>query len=193
MRREDPNEAIGDISASQRLRATEERMHEIERRLAAQLAARAGPANAVPNVNQQHQESFSRMDRIALAITTRVGTFGFFLIIFTWTLFWLGWNTLAPRSIRFDPAPAFVLWLFISNMIQIFLMPLIMVGQNLLGRHAELRAESDFQINQKAEREVETILLSLERQAAIIERQGELILYILRCVDQPASHPADQA
>lgn len=192
MRKEDPYEAIGDASVSQRLRATEERMHEIEGRLAAQLAARADPTNAVPNVNQQHQESFSRMDRIALAITTRVGTFGFFLVIFTWTLFWLGWNTLAPRSIRFDPAPAFVLWLFISNMIQIFLMPLIMVGQNLLGRHAELRAEGDFQINQKAEREVETILLSLERQAAIIERQGELILYILRCVDQSASRPTDQ-
>jgi len=72
-------------------------------------------------------------------------------------------------------------------MIQIFLMPLIMVGQNLLGRHAEFRAENDFEINQKAEHEVETILLSLEKQAAIIERQDEKILQILRFVD-PASH-----
>jgi hypothetical protein len=34
----------------------------------------------------------------------------------------------------FDPFPAFVAYLLISNVIQIFLMPLIMVGQNLQGR-----------------------------------------------------------
>jgi uncharacterized membrane protein len=70
----------------------------------------------------------------------------------------------APSAARFDPYPAFVLWLFISNMIQIFLMPLIMIGQNLQARHAEARAEADFEINTKAEREIETILLHLENQ-----------------------------
>ena len=42
----------------------------------------------------------------------------------------------APTDLRFDPYPAFVLWLFISNMIQIFLMPLLMVGQNLQAKRA---------------------------------------------------------
>jgi uncharacterized membrane protein len=65
-----------------------------------------------------------------------------------------------------------------------------MVGQNLLGRHAELRAENDFEINQKAEHEIETILLNLERQAALIERQDTQILRILHCVDlsPPPAH-----
>ena len=58
-------------------------------------------------------------------MTERVGTFAFFLLIFSWTILWLGWNVVGPGSLRFDPAPAFVLWLFISNMIQIFLLPLI--------------------------------------------------------------------
>jgi uncharacterized membrane protein len=58
-------------------------------------------------------------------------------------------------------------------MIQLFLMPLIMVGQNLQGRHAEARAEADFDVNTKAEREIETILLHLEAQ-------NDLILKILR-------------
>lgn len=39
-----------------------------------------------------------------------------------------------------------------------------MIGQNLQGRHAEKRAESDFEVNVKAEKEIETILLHLERQ-----------------------------
>jgi uncharacterized membrane protein len=69
-------------------------------------------------------------------------------------MFWLTWNTLAPASARFDPYPAFVFWLFISNMIQIFLMPLIMVGQNLQSKHAEIRAENDFEVNVKAEKEI---------------------------------------
>jgi uncharacterized membrane protein len=77
----------------------------------------------------------------------------------------------------FDPFPAFVLWLFISNMIQIFLMPLIMIGQNLQSQHAEIRAESDFQINTKAEQEVETILMHLENQ-------NQLILQILEKVEK---------
>jgi uncharacterized membrane protein len=125
------------------------------------------------NVNQHHRKKMSKMDKLALWITLHVGGMGFFIIIFGWTLTWLGWNTLAPLKLRFDPFPAFVLWLFISNMIQIFLMPLIMVGQNLQSRHSELRAEQDFAINKKAEIEIETILMHLENQ-------NDLMLQILK-------------
>jgi len=58
-------------------------------------------------------------------------------------------------------------------MIQIFLMPLIMIGQNIQSRHSELLAEQDFAINKKAEVEIETILLHLENQ-------NEMILQILK-------------
>ena len=116
-------------------------------------------------------------------ITNHVGSMGFFFIIFCWTVIWLGWNTLAPASMRFDPYPAFVLWLFISNMIQIFLMPLIMVGQNLQSAHSEIRAEEDFSINKKAETEIETILMHLENQ-------NELILQILQRVQKDENKSA---
>ena len=131
----------------------------------------------IKNVNIRHKESLSKIDKLALWITDHVGSMGFFLIIFLWTVCWLGWNTLAPSNMRFDPYPAFVLWLFISNMIQIFLMPLIMVGQNLQSRHSEIRAEQDFQINKKAETEIQTILMHLENQ-------NELILKILQQLEQ---------
>jgi uncharacterized membrane protein len=122
----------------------------------------------IRRVNIEHKESLSPLERAALSITNRVGTMGFFLLVFGWTFLWLSWNALAPASLRFDPFPAFVLWLFLSNMIQIFLMPLIMVGQNLQSRHAEARAEADFEINTKAEREIEVVLQHLERQNALI-------------------------
>src|SRR6516162_9596138 len=77
----------------------------------------------IRRVNIEHKESLSPLERVALWITNRVGTMGFFLLIFGWTVLWLSWNALAPTALRFDPFPAFVLWLFLSNMIQIFLMP----------------------------------------------------------------------
>ena len=111
------------------------------------------------------------LNRLALWITRRVGSMGFFITVFTWTVCWLMWNMFAPKSLRFDPFPGFVLWLFISNMIQLFLMPLIMIGQNLQGRGAEERAKNDYKVNQKVEQEIEEIQKQL---ATILERLDEM-------------------
>ncbi|MBV9349317.1 MAG: DUF1003 domain-containing protein [Patescibacteria group bacterium] len=130
----------------------------------------------VRNPNVVRREQLSALDRLALWITNHVGTMGFFGLIFFWTVCWLSWNIFAPRNLQFDPFPAFVLWLFISNMIQIFLMPLLMIGQNLQGKHAEARAEADFEVNVRAEREVEAILMHLENQ-------NDLMLRILKDIE----------
>lgn len=128
-----------------------------------------------------HSETTSKirksvLDKIAIWITEHVGSMGFFLIIFTWTALWLSWNMFAPKSSRFDPFPGFVLWLFISNMIQLFLMPLIMLGQNVQSKHADLRAEADLKINIQAELEIETILTHLEYQ-------NKMMLKILKNIE----------
>jgi uncharacterized membrane protein len=52
-----------------------------------------------------------------------------------------------------------------------------MIGQNLQGRHAERRAESDFEVNVRAEKEIEVILMHLENQ-------NELILKILDNIEK---------
>ena len=122
------------------------------------------------NVNKTLAEKSTRLDRFAVWITERVGTIGFFLTIAIWTILWLGWNILAPKNLQFDPPMSFVFWLFISNLIQILLMPLIMVGQNAQGRHAELRAEYDLDVNVRAEHEIEIILHHLEYQNTILIR-----------------------
>lgn len=128
----------------------------------------------VRNVNKENQDQLSGLDRLAMWITSHVGTMGFFILIFIWTAFWLSWNNLAPQSLRFDPAPAFVLWLFISNMIQIFLMPLLMVGQNLQARHSEGRSQADYETDVKAEREMEAMLQHLESlEAAVARLEGK--------------------
>jgi uncharacterized membrane protein len=125
------------------------------------------------NANIVHERSLSALDRFAVAMTAKVGSIGFFLIIAGWTVLWTGYNILASEVPAlhwpaFDPFPAFVAYLLISNVIQILLMPLIMVGQNLQGRHSETRAELDFEVNQKAEKEVMATLLHLERNTDLL-------------------------
>jgi uncharacterized membrane protein len=131
------------------------------------LTVEAVAAGTPPN--QALAENLSPLERAAILITDRVGTMAFFLVIVVWTICWTGYNVLATKvpalHLRsFDPFPAFVAYLLISNVIQITLMPLIMVGQNLQGRHSEARAEADYRVNQQAFADTEAILAHLDAQ-----------------------------
>ena len=127
----------------------------------------------VANANDVYQNTLSPLDKLAVSITDRVGSMAFFFAILGWTILWTGYNILASEIPglhwkSFDPFPAFVAYLLISNVIQILLMPLIMVGQNVQGKHTEIRAQLDFEVNQKAEKEVIVILHNLEHQTDLL-------------------------
>jgi uncharacterized membrane protein len=127
----------------------------------------------VKNANDIYQEGLKPLDKLAVQITDRVGSMGFFLAILVWTILWTSYNILATEVPglhwkSFDPFPAFVAYLLISNVIQILLMPLIMVGQNVQAHHSEVRAELDFEINQKAEKEVMAVLQHLEHNTELL-------------------------
>ena len=160
----------------ERLQATVDRLTD-----AGEWRAAERPVESLEGI---YSRSFSWVDRLAIWVTENVGTMGFFAILATWTAVWLAWNTIAPSDLRFDPAPAFVMWLFISNVIQIHLMPLIMVGQNLQGSQSEARAEHDLEVNIKAEEEIELILHHLEQQndmlRAMLEKHGIKLDEVLR-------------
>ncbi len=132
--------------------------------------------------NRDDCAQLSRLDKVAMTITKSVGSMRFFIIILAWTSLWLGWNLLAPPQLRFDPPMGFIFWLFISNVIQLLLMPLIMVGQNVLARHAEGRSQHDFEINLQAEAEIQMVLRHLEYQSALLTALSEA----------RAAHPEDR-
>ncbi len=150
------------------------------------------------NVNNQFQQGLSPLDKLAAAITSKVGSMGFFFIILAWTILWCGYNILASEVPAlhwkaFDPFPAFVAYLLMSNVIQILLMPLIMVGQEVQGRHSEMRAENDFEINQKAEQEVEMLLYQLQYQQhlllALAQTQGLKMQELIQQVEAAIGPP----
>ena len=132
----------------------------------------------VANANEVYDKGLSPLDKLAATITDKVGSMGFFLTILAWTILWTSYNILASKVPAlhwkaFDPFPAFVAYLLISNVIQILLMPLIMVGQNVQSRHSEIRAQLDFEINQKAEKEIMVVLKHLEHNT-------DLVIHLMR-------------
>ena len=109
------------------------------------------------------------LERVAVWVTKHIGSMGFFFLVLGWTISWLIWNIFGPLEFRFDPYPAFVLWLFISNMVQLLILPLIMIGQNLQNKEANMRSKRDFEVNLKSEKEIETIIEHLENQDELLK------------------------
>ena len=135
----------------------------------------------IRNVNIEHLGKMTSMEKTALWVTVNIGSMGFFFFILFFNVTWLVWNVFAPVELKFDTAWEFLVLLFINNILQILFMPLIIVGQNLQGRHDKARAEVDFEINVKAEREIENVLLHLEEQNKLISK----ILKHLGVVETP--------
>lgn len=136
-----------------------------------------GSRKPVRNARVEHREGLSGSERFALYMTRKIGSLGFFLFLTVWTIAWLGWNMFGPMQYRFDPAPAFVIWLFVSNILQLILLPLILVGQNVEAKAADHRAQMDFDVNKKAEREIGIII-------AHLENQNELLLEMMRKIER---------
>jgi len=119
----------------------------------------------IVNVNEVHRNKLTKTDKLALFITGKVGTMGFFYVCLVLVTVPLIFNSTLP-----------VVQYISSGYLQLILLPLILVGQNLASRHSELRAEHDYNTNVKAEKEIESILLHLEKQ-------DELMLTILRKIE----------
>ena len=125
------------------------------------------------NVNAKHQNSLKTQDRIALFITTAVGTmyavYFFALVIAGWML-WQGKISHKP----FDPYP-FVFLLFMGNIVQLLLMPLIMVGQNIQSKHSEIRADEEYRTTTTSFHDIEQILQHLNAQDEELLKQSKLL------------------
>jgi uncharacterized membrane protein len=108
------------------------------------------------NANIKHKESLTTLDKVAVFITSLVGTMWCAIAFTLLALVSL------PDAIRGGRA-TIIAWVA-QTFLQLVLLSVIMVGQNLQNKHSEARAEADFDVNVKAELEVETILQHLENQ-----------------------------
>ncbi|MDO8570817.1 MAG: DUF1003 domain-containing protein [Candidatus Daviesbacteria bacterium] len=131
---------------------------------------------APENVNLKHKQGLNFQDRIALVITRSVGSMYavYFFILFI--MGWIFWQLNDTKPL--DPFP-FIFLLFIGNVVQLLLMPLIMVGQNLQGKHAERRAEEEYKTTETIYKDIEKIFIHLDKQDKEIQKQTELLNQLL--------------
>ncbi len=110
------------------------------------------------NVNLKHRQSLKLQDRLALIITAAIGSMYAVYALTFFVCSWMWWQSSSTHP--FDPFP-YVFMIFISNILQLILLPLILVGQNIANRHAQLRAEEEYQTTKTILKDIEKILTQL--------------------------------
>jgi hypothetical protein len=137
----------------------------------------------VNHVHKEQQEAGGFNQRIAVILTTYVGTmftaYGFAALAIV--------GLFGVLAILSPSVYTLVAWLS-QTFIQLVLLPVIMVGQNVLNKHAELQAEEQFKAVINTQHDAEQIAIHLSKQ-------DDLILQILRSLTTPpptttsAHHP----
>jgi len=112
------------------------------------------------NANTKHKENLTFLDKIAVYITSLVGTMWCAIAFTILALISL------PDAIRGGKA-TIISWIA-QTFLQLVLLSVIMVGQNLQNKHSEARADANFDASVKTELEIETILQHLENQNEIM-------------------------
>lgn len=126
------------------------------------------------NVNDLHKyehEHSGLNQRIAVAVTKGLSTMLAVWIIVAFMTIWIVGNI---TIWHFDPAP-FALLLIIINLPQIASTPLIMVGQDVLNRKAELQSDETFQTASKIFKDTETLIRQNNEQFEMLEAQNKVL------------------
>ena len=109
----------------------------------------------VRNIKQEHKEGMSYLEKLAVKITNGVGTMYCAIAFAILAIISL------PQAIK-GGAFTTVSWIS-QTFLQLVLLSIIMVGQKLQDRHAELRDEADYETDVKAERDIEEVMKKLAK------------------------------
>lgn len=126
---------------------------------------------ARPDIKQSAaavRDNLTPAERMALRVTKGVGTPYFFLGVICWTVLWLGWNVVGPKGYRFDPLPSCVLWLLMSNFIQLSLMPMLLMAQNIQSRLSESSADVHYHNTETQRHDMDALHQHLEHQSTLL-------------------------
>ena len=105
--------------------------------------------------------------RAADAVTTYCGSWKFIFLLFMFMGFWIGLNMYLMDTQRWDPYP-FILLNFVLSCLAAVQAPIILMSQNRAAERDRAKAERDYAVNRKAEREVENMQADLDEIKALI-------------------------
>jgi uncharacterized membrane protein len=88
-------------------------------------------------------EHLSMNGRLAVAITNAFGTMTAFYFLVLWMFGWMILATIGFSYFKLDPYP-FTFLLFLSNLVQLFALPILAVGQRVLSKASDKQAAQTF-------------------------------------------------
>ena len=141
------------------------------------------------NVNVQHkaeQEASGVKTRIAVGLTKTVGTM--------WTAYSFAVLAIVGLLAILGVLPPLVALLIVwasQTFIQLVMLPILSVGQNVLGRHAELMAEEQFNTTMKTFHDIEEIMQHLSAQDAELLRHTKMLIHLLSSAGITAEQLSD--
>ncbi|HYU20847.1 MAG TPA: DUF1003 domain-containing protein [Chloroflexota bacterium] len=117
---------------------------------------RIGRGRVARNVNEIHEATTTFGERVADSVARFGGSWTFIFIFLAVMLLWVGINSLELLLRPFDPFPFIFLNLVLSCLAALQA-PVIMMSQNRQTTRDRIAAEHDYEVNLKAELEIEEL------------------------------------
>lgn len=116
----------------------------------------------VEHKHPANRHKWSWGQKIADWLATFAGSWKFIICLILLIVIWMGINAYEFFFTSFDPYP-FVFLNLIMGTITAILAPVILMSQNRQEQKDRIRAEYDYEVNKKAEREIEELRKQLDR------------------------------
>ena len=130
-------------------------------------------SRAVRNPNQMIEDQSTLGERIADSVARFGGSWAF-IILFAVILVSYSSINVALRNQAWDPYPFILLNLFLS-MLAAIQAPVIMMSQNRQDTKDRLRSELDFDVNRRAEAEIQALSLKLHQLTDKVEDVADML------------------
>ncbi len=122
------------------------------------------------NVNEEVEDKRTVIDKAADWIAAFSGSIPFLALHVLWFGSWVGWNSLAPEGLRFDPNPFGLLTMTVS-LEAIILSVFVLLSQNRQIEKDKVRADIEYDVNLKAELEIMQLHEKVDRLTSDVLRR----------------------
>ena len=113
------------------------------------------------DVNQRHKDNLTLLDKAGVLVTKGVGTMYAAILFTILSLISL------PAAIKSHDKIIIISWIA-QTFLQLVLLPIIIVGQNIQGKRAEVMADEEFQTTKSTYKDLEHLILVNQKQLELL-------------------------
>ena len=115
------------------------------------------------------QKNLTLSQRASDTLTEFCGSWTFIIIFLVFMAIWMAMNVIMVAK-RWDPYP-FILLNFVLSCVAALQAPIILMSQNRQAERDRINAKYDYQVNRKAEREIQQIIKEVRSIKRIVSKK----------------------